>query len=116
MKKDAIAEFLEGYAAARIAGNRDAVEAHYAVPLIVAGRAGTTFVEDEDALHGALDAEMAGGNPTAFDPYDVAPLPDGAARVRARVTWADGSVAEKAYTLAEDDDGVIAIVAVEVDG
>jgi hypothetical protein len=116
VKTDDIRKFLDGYAAARKAGDLDAIEAHFALPLILATKNGTTFIEDEAAFDEALAAEQAGGNPTAFDPYEITPLPDGAARVRARWTLADGSLTEKAYTLAEDDDGVIAIVAIEADG
>lgn len=116
MKEADVREFLKGFAEALLAGDADALDAHYALPLIIAGRDGTIFVEDEEALDEALASELTGGRPTAFDPYEITPLPDGAARVRARWTLPDGTTAEKAYTLAEDDDGVIAIVAVEVNG
>ncbi len=116
MKADDIRDFLKGFAEALQAGDADALDAHYALPLILATRDGTTFVEDEEALEQALAAELAAGRPTGFDAYEITPLPDNAARVRARWTLPNGTTAEKAYTLAEDDDGTIAIVAVEADG
>lgn len=116
MKDADVREFLDGYADARRTGDADAVGAHYALPLILATKEGTTFIEDEEALDQALSTELAGGSPIGFDAYEIMALPDNAARVRARWTLADGTVAEKAYTLAEDDDGVIAIVAIEADG
>jgi len=120
VKADDAREFLDGYAAAWLAGDVDAAAAHHALPLILATRERTTFVETEPELLSTLrelaaEFDSAGG-PTAFDPFEITPLPDDAARVRARWSFNSGDGREMAYTLAKDDDGVIAVVAIEADG
>jgi ketosteroid isomerase-like protein len=126
VKADDVRAFLAGYGEAWDAIDVDAIVAHYALPQIVVAEGRTTFVETED--------EVRAGVETLCDLYDdkgvatirieveaVEPLPDHAAR--AVVRWrllgegdAELTSYEAAYTIVEDDDGILAIVAVDGDG
>ena len=120
MKVDDVRDFLKGYADAWLAGDLDAVAAHHALPLILAMHGRTSFLETDDELHASLAEQQAAfdaaGGAAGFDPYEITPLPDHAARVRARWSLKNGEPREPANTLAADDDGVVAIVAIEPEG
>lgn len=126
MKDAEIRAFLAGYGEAWNGFDVDAIVAHYALPQIVVAEGRTTFLESADEVEAGIETlcglyEDRGVAAVALDVEAVEPLPDHAARavVRWRLKNADGGellAYPAVYTIIEDDDGVLAIVAVDADG
>ena len=126
MKETEVRAFLAGYAAAWDSIDIDAIVAHYALPQIVVAAGRTTFIETEDEVRAGVETLSAlyddkGVATVTLEVESVTPLPDAAALavVRWRLAGEDGQEVlsyPASYTIVEDDDGVLAIVAVDGDG
>jgi ketosteroid isomerase-like protein len=126
VKETAVREFFAGYGAAWDAIDIDAIVAHYALPQIVVAGGRTTFIETEDEVRAGVETlcdlyDDRGVAAIALEVEAVEPLPDAAARATVRWRLTDEAGAEllsypAAYTIVEDDDGVLAIVAFDGDG
>ena len=126
MKDADIRSFLAGYGAAWNDFDVDAIVAHHALPQIVVAEGRTTFLETGEEVEAGIEMlaglyEDHGVTAIALEVEAVEPLPDHAARavVRWRLSGAQGNelLAYSAiYTIVEDDDGVLAIVALDADG
>lgn len=126
MKDADIRKFLAGYGEAWSGFDVDAIVAHYALPQIVVAGGRTTFLESEDEVEAGVETlcglyEDRGVTGIELEVEAVEPLPDHAARavVRWRLKGAEGNellAYSAAYTVIEDDDGVLAIVAFDADG
>jgi len=126
VKEAAITEFLAGYGAAWDAIDVDAIIAHYALPQISVAGGRTTFIETEDEIRAGVETlcglyDDKGVDTISLTVESVQPLPDAAARAVVRWCFTGEGGAELlsytvAYTIVEDDDGVLAIVAVDADG
>ncbi len=125
MKEAKVEEFLASFARAWNAFDTDAMVAHFALPQIMASEGRTTFFETEEEVSDNIDKLI-----DFYDAHDVAgavlvdvavePLPDAAARARVHwnLTGETGTVLldfHTDYTIVADDDGVLAIVAIEAD-
>jgi ketosteroid isomerase-like protein len=118
--------FLAGYGEAWDAIDIDAIVAHYALPQIVVAGGRTTFIETEDEVRAGVETlcglyDDRGVATVTLDVESITPLPDAAALavVRWRLAGEDGAELlsyPASYTIVEDDDGVLAIVAVDGDG
>lgn len=126
MKDAEVAKFLAAYGTAWSAFDPDAIGAHYALPQIVVRDGSTTFLETDAEILADIDAltelyREHGVARIVLEIEKIEPLPDHAARAVVRWHLKDASGAELlayplAYTIVEDDDGVLAIVAVDADG
>ncbi len=126
MKEADVRTFLAGYAEAWDSIDIDAIVAHYALPQIIVAGGRTTFIETEDEVRAGVETlcglyDDHGVATVTLDVDSVTPLPDAAALavVRWRLTGEDGAELlsyPASYTIVEDDDGVLAIVAVDGDG
>ena len=126
MKDADIRAFLAGYGEAWDGFDVDAIVAHYALPQIIVAEGRTTFLESEDEVEAGIETlcglyEDRGVAGIALEVEAVEPLPDAAARavVRWRLKGAEGNELmsySSVYTIVEDDDGVLAIVAFDADG
>ena len=125
MKDAKVADFLASFARAWNAFDVDAMVAHFALPQIIASEGHTTFLETEEEVRANIDKLI-----DFYDAHAVAgavlvdvavePLPDAAARARVHwnLTGETGAVLldfHTDYTIVADDDGVLAIVAIEAD-
>ena len=125
MKDAKVEEFLASFARAWNAFDTDAMVAHFALPQIMVSEGRTTFFETEEEVRDNIDKLI-----DFYDAHDVAgavlvdvavePLPDAAARARVHwnLTGETGTVLldfHTDYTIVADDDGVLAIVAIEAD-
>ncbi len=126
MKEAAVTKFLAGYGEAWDAIDVEAIVAHYALPQIMVAGGRTTFIETEDEVRAGVETlchlyDDKGVSKIELSVESLEPLPDAAARAVARWRFTDEGGAELlnytvAYTIVEDDDGVLAIVAVDADG
>lgn len=126
MKQDEVRKFLAGYGEAWDAFDADAIGAHYALPQIIVQGGRTTFLESEDEIASGLTSLIElyrerGVEHAALEIETIEPLPDNAARAMVRWRLTDAAGAEllsypATYTIVEDDDGVLAIVAFDADG
>ncbi len=126
MKTADVEAFLAGYGEAWDAIDIDAIVAHYALPQIVVAGGRTTFIETEDEVRAGVETlcglyDDRGVATVTLDVESITPLPDAAALavVRWRLAGEDGAELlsyPASYTIVEDDDGVLAIVAVDGDG
>lgn len=126
MKTADVEAFLAGYGAAWDSIDIDAIVAHYALPQIVVAGGRTTFIETEDEVRAGVETlsglyDDHGVATVALTVESVTPLPDAAALAVVRWRLTDEGGAEllsylASYTIVEDDDGVLAIVAVDGDG
>ena len=126
MKDAGIAKFLAGYGAAWDALDVEAIVAHYALPQIIVAGGRTTFIETEDEVRAGIETlcqlyEDRGVDGVELEVETIEPLPDHAARAVVRWRLKDEGGAEllaypATYTIVEDDDGVLAIVAFDADG
>ena len=124
MKADEVREFLASFAAAWAAFDAEAVIAHYALPQIVVSGGQTVFLETENEVRASTESKLAdfveaGVNRVTFEVTGIELLPDAAAR--ATGVWhrgGSGTLPDEpvAYTVIEDDDGILAIVAIDADG
>ena len=125
MKDAKVADFLASFARAWNAFDVDAMVAHFALPQIIASEGQTSFLETEEEVRANIDQLI-----DLYDTHDVAgavmvdftidPLPDAAARARVHwnLTSDTGAVLldfHTDYTIVADDDGILAIVAIEAD-
>ena len=126
MKDAEVRDFLAGYGAAWNDFDVDAIVAHYALPQIVVADGRTTFLETEEEVEAGIETlaglyEARGVAGIGLEVEAVEALPDAAARavVRWRLTDAGGKELlsyPAIYTIVEDDDGALAIVAFDGDG
>lgn len=126
MKDADIREFLAGYGAAWDAIDIDASVAHYALPQIVVANGRTTFIETEDEVRAGVETlsglyDDRGVDTITLEVEAVERLPDAAVRAVVRWRLTDEAGAEllsypAIYTIVEDDDGALAIVAFDADG
>ena len=126
MKEAEVRAFLAGYGEAWDSIDIDAIVAHYALPQIVVAEGRTTFIETEDEVRAGIETlcglyDDRGVATVTLEVEAVEPLPDHAARAVVRWRLTDEAGAEllsytSAYTIVEDDDGVLAIVAFDGDG
>ncbi len=125
MKEAKVEEFLASFGRAWNAFDVDAMVAHFALPQIMVSEGRTTFFETEEEVRTNIDQLI-----DFYDLHDVAgavlvdvavePLPDAAARARVHwnLTGDTGNILldfHTDYTIVADDDGVLAIVAIEAD-
>ena len=109
----AIADFIAAHADAWNSGDGEAIADAMGLPQMIADGAGTTFIEEDEALDAWIDARLA-----AWDAHGVAgvtavvakveDLPDDAARVTSRWRLVDAGGAALAVfdavdTIASDD-------------
>ena len=126
MKDAEIRKFLAGYGAAWDALDVEAIVAHYALPQIIVAGGRTTFIETEDEVRAGIETlcqlyEDRGVAGATLEVEAVETLPDHAARATVRWRLKDAAGTERLtylapYTIVEDDDGVLAIVAFDADG
>jgi len=95
----ALAEFIAAQADAWTAGDIDAIADAMGLPQMIAGEAGTTFLEDDGQLVEWIEARLArwharGVTAATVATESIEELPDDAARVTSRWTLAaaDGDV------------------------
>lgn len=126
MKEADVRKFVASYGEAWDAIDIDAIVAHYALPQITVAGGRTTFIETEDEVRAGVETlcglyDDHGVDTIAVEVESIEPLPDAAARAVLRWRFTDEAGAEllnytTAQTIIEDDDGVLAIVAVDADG